>query len=159
MKLDLKKMSAAICGPGKGKKNGSCTPSGNSRGAFSSSKRVNKTEGYKPPKGKIKFDEESVESSGGRRNDSYQMDFPGDVAPAGFGGGEGKKGTRFITTQKSGIRYVGQGKDMENPAAGLSRKQLNRIAKKKGQKSSDFFVNPERFKNTPGLPERFKNNP
>jgi hypothetical protein len=153
MKLDLKKMSGAICS--RDKRKGSCEWSSNSRGAFGSSNKRNKTEEYKAPKGRIKFesDEEAVASGGGRRNDSYEGDFPGDIAPAGFGGGEGKKGTRWRTTEKSGTKYVGQNENIDNPAARLSKKQLDRIAKQKGQKSSEPFLNAERFKNTPGLPK------
>jgi hypothetical protein len=155
MKLDLKRMSGAICGPGKGKKDGSCTPSGNSRGAFSSSKRVNKTEGYKPPKGKIKFDEEgSPDKTSGTQEKNYERDFPGDVAPSGFGGGEGKKGTRFRTVEKAGIKYAGQQKNY-NETADMSVKEIKSKAKKDMKKSpKGLYNNAERFKNNLGLPNK-----
>jgi hypothetical protein len=47
MKVDLKRMSSAICGPGK---KGSCTPSDNSRGAFGRNNKRMKGDEYKAGK-------------------------------------------------------------------------------------------------------------
>lgn len=152
MKLDLKKMSGAICS--RDKRKGSCTPSDNSRGAFDSRRGRNKTEEYKPPKGRIKFDDdEPVVTGRGSQEKPYERDFAGDVSPSGFGGGEGKKGTQWKTVENVGIKYGGQRKNTDNPAAGLSQRQLKKIAKKKGQTSSEFFANSERFKNNLGVPK------
>jgi hypothetical protein len=154
MKLDLKRMSGAICGPGKGKKDGSCTPSGNSRGAFGSSKGRIKTEGYKPGK-RIKFKEEgSPDKTSGTQEKNYERDFAGDVAPSGFGGGEGKKGTRFKTVEKAGIKYAGQQKNYDE-TADMSVKEIKSKAKKDMKKSpKGLYNNAERFKKTLGLPNK-----
>jgi hypothetical protein len=154
MKLDLNRMSGAICGPGKGKKDGSCTPSGNSRGAFSRSKKVNKTEKYKSLKGKIKFDEDKPVVTGtGSQEKPYERDFAGDIAPSGFSGGEGKKGTRWKTVENAGIKYGGQQRN-DNASADMSVKEVKKKAKKDMKKSpKGLYNNAERFKNTLGLPK------
>lgn len=83
---------------------GKCKPSGKS------SSRTVKTDGYTPGK-PIRWSkkEEAAAEASARAKEPYERDFPGDSAPAGFGGNsEGKKSTRWRTDEKKGIRYVGQ---------------------------------------------------
>lgn len=106
----VKKAEAgAVCGPGFGKRKGSCTPSGRSMGAFGRSNRTMKTEGYKPGR-PIKFKEEgSPDKTSGSSDKPYERDFPGDKAPGGFNqSATGKKGTRWTTDKKGKIKYAGQ---------------------------------------------------
>jgi len=87
------------CPPGGG---GKCRPMGGKRsGSY-------KSESYKPGKTPKPTKQDDIRSNMFLESrESYERDFPGDVAPKGFEGGEGKKGTRWKTTS-SGTRYSGQ---------------------------------------------------
>jgi hypothetical protein len=91
---------------------GLCTPSSKRGGGVSCGpKRAYKSEEYKPGK-RIKFDnDEPVVTGRGSQEKPYERDFPGDVAPGGFGGAaKGKKSTRWKTNTRGKIEYAGQGK-------------------------------------------------
>lgn len=51
--------------------------------------------------------EEKMKSRGYGKSGSFERDMPGDVNPGGFGGGEGKKGSRFTNVAGQGMKYTG----------------------------------------------------
>lgn len=58
--------------------------------------------------------EEKMKSRGYGKSGSFERDMPGDVNVAGFGGGEGKKGSRFTNVAGQGIKYTGSILDKKN---------------------------------------------
>jgi hypothetical protein len=87
------------CPPGAG---GKCRPVRMKGSSYSS-------ESYKPGKTPKASKQDDIRSRILLESrEAYERDFPGDVAPKGFEGGEDKKGTRWKTVPGKGIRYSGQ---------------------------------------------------
>ena len=122
-------------------RSGSCTPSSSSRGAFGSSVRAMKTESYKPGK-RVKGDDDESSSGGtGVMQEGSSRDFPGDIAPAGFGGGEGKKSTLWRTNAKGKYKYAGQSKKGFSdalPASKNTERAIKRQEKENEEKGTSL---------------------
>jgi hypothetical protein len=109
-----KAATGAVCGPG----DGSCKWSKKSKGAFSEGRSKKSSE--RPSRGvtfRTTKKEEIADAHSAAAREPYERDFPGDSAPGGFTStaasadiSKGKKSTRWRTTEKGKIRYVGQSK-------------------------------------------------